>query len=186
MLNMISLLRTKKVLPVAGTLCLLILIVVGLGYSGFRRLASDTSAVVVGEMAPDFTLPDLHGQQVSLNQFRGQKVLLAFWASWCPPCQTEMTSLQQLHENPAVRNLNILAINVGETQEQAVAFVVRQQLSLPILFDATDAAQIGYGVRQLPVVFLVNGQGRIIARHLGLRDWNSSDVIAEINQLGGE
>jgi peroxiredoxin len=97
-----------------------------------------------------------------------------------------MASLQRLHDNPAVLNLKIIAVNVGETEEQVAIFADRQRLSLPILLDPVNDVQQSYGVFQLPLAVLVDGQGRIIARHFGLRDWNSSDVIAELNQLGGE
>ena len=187
MLNMAGKIRTKKLLSFLTILSLLILIVIGLSFSGCRRNeALHGTGAMVGELAPDLSLPDMSGRQLSLSQFRGQKVLLAFWASWCPPCQTEMASLQSLHDNPAVRNLKILAVNVGEKKGQIASFIARNQLSLPILFDAEGVVQRRYGVHQLPIVFLVDGQGRIIARHLGLRDWNSTDVITELNQLGGE
>ncbi|MCD4687740.1 MAG: TlpA family protein disulfide reductase [Desulfuromonadaceae bacterium] len=136
--------------------------------------------------APDFLLPDLYGRQRSLSQFRGHNVLLVFWASWSPPCRAEMASLQRLHDNSAVQNLKVIAVNVGETKGQVASFVDRQQLSLPILLDAGNDVQQLYGVNQLPLAFLVDRQGRIIARHLGLRDWNSSDVITELNLLSGE
>ena len=141
---------------------------------------------MVGGPAPDFLLPDLYGSQRSLSQFRGHNVLLVFWASWCPPCRAEMASLQRLHDNSAVQNLKVIAVNVGETKGQVASFVDRQQLSLPILLDAGNDVQQLYGVNQLPLAFLVDRQGRIIARHLGLRDWNSSDVITELNLLSGE
>jgi peroxiredoxin len=184
---MVGRIRTKKLLEDAAFLGLLVLVAAGLCFSGCRRNeALHETGAIIGELAPDLSLPDITGRQLSLSQFRGQKVLLAFWASWCPPCQTEMASLQRLYENPNARNLKILAVNVGETAGQIAPFMARYQLSLPILFDAEGEVQNRYGVHQLPIVFLIDGQGRIVARHLGLRDWNSSDVIAELNQFGGE
>jgi peroxiredoxin len=187
MLTMIGIIRTLPLLSLATILCILTLVGSGLCFSGCRRNSDlHVPAAEVGVMAPEVSLPDMTGRQVSLGQFRGQKVLLAFWASWCPPCQTEISSLQRLHDNPAVRNLKILAVNVGENKGQIASFIARQHLSLPILVDTEGIVQQRYGVQQLPIVFLVDGQGKIIARHLGLRDWNSRDAISELNQLGGE
>lgn len=187
MLTMVCRIRTTPLVFFAKILCFLALVGVGLCFSGCRRSGDLTAAeAVVGELAPELSLPDMGGRQVALSQFRGNKVLLAFWASWCPPCQTEISSLQRLHDNPAVQNLTILAVNVGESKRQIASFIARRKLSLPILFDVEGIAQKRYGVNQLPIVFLVDGQGKIIARHLGLRDWNSRDVITELNQLGGE
>lgn len=179
--------RTKELFSVAASFGLLVLLFAGIYFSGCRRDAAlPETGATVGELAPDVSLLDMDGRPLALSQFRGQKVLLAFWASWCPPCQTEMATLQRLHDNSAVRNLQILAINVGETKRQIASFVARRQLTFPILIDNQGVARQRYGVNQLPVVFLVDDQGRIIARHLGLRDWNSRDVITELNRLGGE
>lgn len=187
MLMMVSRIRTLPLLSIATILCVLALVGSSLCFLGCRRneVLYEPGAMV-GELAPDVSLVDMAGRQVALSQFRGQKVLLAFWASWCPPCQTEMSSLQRLHDNPAVRNLKILAVNVGESKEQIASFVSRQQFSLPIFVDAEGIVQKRYGVNQLPIVFLVDGQGMIVARHFGLRDWNSRDVITELNQFGRE
>lgn len=166
---------------------LVLLIVAGLLYSAsWRASPPDKAGAVVGGLAPDFTLTDMSGRQLSLRQFRGRKVLIAFWASWCPPCRAEMASLQRLHDSPAVDNLTVLAVNSGETQAQIAAFVTRQQLSLPVLIDADNDLQQRYGVYQLPLAFLVDSQGRIVARHLGVRDWSSAEIIAELNRMGRE
>lgn len=187
MLNMADRMLTKKLLLFLVVPGLLVLLVGGLWYAGsWRGKALPKTGVLVGGPAPEFLLPDRYGRQLSLSQFRGQNILLVFWASWCPPCRKEMESLQRLHDNSAIQNLKVIAVNVGETKEQVVFFADRQQLSLTILLDTENNVQQRYGVYQLPLAFLVDGQGRIIARHLGLRDWNSSDVIAELNQLGGE
>ncbi|OEU60971.1 MAG: hypothetical protein BA870_03000 [Desulfuromonadales bacterium C00003094] len=187
MLNMADRMPTKKLLLFIVVPGLLILLVASLWHvSSWRGEALPERGAMVGGPAPDFLLPDRYGHQLSLSQFRGHNVLLVFWASWCPPCRTEMASLQRLHDNSAVQNLKVIAVNVGETEEQVAFFADRQQLSLPILLDLGNDVQQRYGVYQLPLAFLVDGQGRVIARHLGLRDWNSNDVIAELNQLGGE
>lgn len=184
---MVGRIRTNPLLFFAEMLCLLALVGTGLCFFGCRGNAElHGPAAEVGKTAPELSLPDMAGRQVSLSQFRGQKVLLAFWASWCPPCQKEMSSLQRLHDNPAVRNLKILAVNVGESKRRVASFIARQKLSLPILIDAEGIVQERYAVQQLPMVFLIDDQGKIIARHLGLRDWNSGDAITELNQLGGE
>lgn len=187
MLTMVSRTWIKKLLLFAVGIGLLLLLVASLWYeSPWRGEMLPKAGVLVDNFAPDFSLSDRHGQQISLSQFLGQNVLLVFWASWCPPCRTEMASLQGLHDNSVVQNLKVIAVNVGETEEQVASFATRHQLSLSILLDIDNDVQQLYGVYQLPLAFLVDGRGKIVARHLGLRDWNSSDVITELNQLRGE
>ncbi|MEZ4485798.1 MAG: TlpA disulfide reductase family protein [Syntrophotaleaceae bacterium] len=161
-------------------------IIAGLLYGGLRRPSPDKANAVVGALAPEFTLTDISGGQLSLGQFRGRNVLIVFWASWCPPCRAEMASLQLLHNSNTVKNLAILAVNAGETQGQVAAFVSQQKLTLPVLLDVENDLQQLYGVYQLPLAFLVDSQGKIVARHLGMRDWNSTEAIAALNRLGRE
>lgn len=184
MLGMQNSKPVTKVLWLIGVVGALILLFVESGrFSAGPAPQAPVAGDALGVLAPDFNLADLTGRQLSLAQFRGRKVLIVFWASWCPPCRTELPSLQRLNDNPAVEDLTILAVNIGEAEERVAAFVARQRLSLPVLLDREGVAQRLYGAYQLPLTVVVDGQGRIAGRHLGLRDWNSAEAIAELKRL---
>ncbi len=136
----------------------------------------------VGEQAPEFSLPDIEGEEVELSRFRGKFVLLGFWASWCPPCREEMPSLEKFHRKFTGDKLALLTVNVGEPPSEVRAFVSSNSLTFPVLLDPSGKVQKLYGAYQFPVFFLIDPQGRIVTRYLGLRNWTSPEVRRELNE----
>ena len=127
----------------------------------------------VGELAPDFVLNVLDEDPVKLSDFRGQIVVLNFWASWCPPCRAEMPEFQALWEERGASGRNdlvILAVDFlpEDTVGAAAGFVEEFELTFPILFDTSDGdvAQ-RYGVRGLPATFFIDRDGVMRSRNLG-------------------
>src|SRR5690625_3213867 len=110
---------------------ILVVVVVGLlGWAVYDFVISDDEAaeeaatekddevgIEVGDTAPNFTLETLDGEEVKLSDYRGQKVLLNFWATWCPPCRAEMPDMQKYHEEDD--DAVILAVNLTETEKSS-------------------------------------------------------------------
>jgi len=96
-----------------------------------------TASPLVGKQAPDFTLPALDGAEVSLSQFRGQPVLINFWASWCIPCREEMPELVRAYEAHKAEGFIILGVNLTheDTLSDAQAFAKEFSISFPVLLD---------------------------------------------------
>ena len=139
---------------------------------------------LVGNVAPDFTLTDMQGQQVSLSQFRGKVVIINFWATWCPPCREEMPSMERLYRDYQDKGLVMLAVNVDENGQQAVAkFLQRTPHSFPILIDSKNVAQNTYGVFRFPESFIIDRNGVVVEKIIGGRDWMSGSVFKLINFL---
>jgi len=115
----------------------------------------------VGKLAPDFQLQSLDGQVVSLSDFRGEAVLLNFWATWCGPCRFEMPFLQQVYEERSDQGLVILAVNIGESQSEVKEFMESFDLSfLTVLDTATEVAR-QYNIRGIPTTFFLDKDGVI-------------------------
>ena len=139
---------------------------------------------LVGNIAPDFTLTDMQGQQVSLSQFRGKVVIVNFWATWCPPCREEMPSMEKLYRDYQDKGLVMLAVNVDENGKQAVAkFLQRTPHSFPILLDSENVAQNTYGVFRFPESFIIDRNGVVVEKIIGGRDWMTGSVFKLINFL---
>jgi peroxiredoxin len=116
--------------------------------------------VKVGQPAPDFSLPDLSGNSVTLSSYRGQKVVLMdFWATWCGPCRMAMPGLQDLQDKFKDRGLEILSVNQGETAEPVRNFIQRKKYSFHVILDQDGAIGGQYGVRGIPTLVLVDKKG---------------------------
>jgi peroxiredoxin len=118
-------------------------------------------------MAPDFELLGVDGAVHQLSQWRGQPVLLNFWATWCPPCRAELPALQAASERYAGR-ITIIGIAVGETAEQVAPFVAQYGLTYPLLLDLdNNVTEARYAIRGLPTTLFVAADGIVSARHIG-------------------
>lgn len=116
-----------------------------------------------GFPAPDFTLPTLAGGETTLSAYRGQVVILNFWASWCGPCRAEMPALEQVYAAQRAHGLEVLAVNSTVQDSLAAAHDFAQALGLtfPVPLDHTGTAT--YLVRGLPSTFVIDRRGVIRA-----------------------
>jgi peroxiredoxin len=116
-----------------------------------------------GFLAPDFSLPDLAGQSVTLSDLRGQVVVLNIWATWCPPCRAEMPALQAVYADYAGRDLLVLAVNstVQDDPAAIAPFLAENGLTFPVLLDGDGTVTGAYQVRSLPTTFFIGRDGVI-------------------------
>jgi thiol-disulfide isomerase/thioredoxin len=135
------------------------------------------------DTAPDFTLSDPNGRKVSIKDFRGKVVFLNFWATWCESCRDEMPSMERLYREFKGQGLEIVAVNVKEKQPQAMAFYRKLQLSYPVLLDTEGAVGQLYGAFGLPVTYLIDRKGIVLARLWGPADWYSPGARKLIGSL---
>lgn len=140
-----------------------------------EQIASGTAVGLgVGEKAPDFKLQTLDGKEVSLSDYRGKKVILNFWATWCPPCKAEMPHMQSFYEEQAEEsNVEILAVNLmsQDNGKKAVADFVKQYgLTFPIPLDESGTAGERYDIVTIPTSYIVNTDGTIHQKIIGPMD----------------
>lgn len=143
-----------------------------------------SDAELVGQPAPDFTLPTLNGDEISLSDFRGQPVLINFWASWCEPCRIEMPILINAYQRYSADGLVILGLNVTEedTIEGASSFVDEFAVPYPILLDQLEhVSHDDYMMIGLPMSVFIDQTGIVKRVVIGaLRDDEIDLYIAEI------
>lgn len=134
--------------------------------------------------APDFSLKDLIGNKVELNQFKGKVIFLNFWATWCSPCREEMPSLEVLHQHFKDKNFILLAISVDYGGLKPVQeFVNKHHFTFPVLLDPRCKTYDLFGVRGIPTTYLIDKKGRMVGKAVGPRDWKSPEVISLINLM---
>jgi cytochrome c biogenesis protein CcmG, thiol:disulfide interchange protein DsbE len=142
---------------------------VAAGWIWLSRPAASSSAAGLpaprqGFLAPDFTLATRDGKKASLSDFQGKVVLINFWASWCPPCEAEMPSLQAAYQAYGNQGFTVLAIDSTGDQDEVNAasqFAVTHNLDFPMLYDVSGETSQLYQVQALPTSFFVDHHGKI-------------------------
>ena len=136
--------------------------------------------------APDFTLRDAGGGTVSLSGYRGNLLLLNFWATWCGPCREEMPSMEQLSRNFGGQGFTILAVNQKESAAQVTKYMKTHGLNFSAPLDLDGRVNTAYRVYGIPVTYLIDGGGNAIGMKSGPRDWARRDVVDVFRKLVGE
>ena len=137
-------------------------------------ISGAVAGIEIGDRAPDFTLETLDGKKVSLSDYRGKKVILNFWATWCPPCKAEMPHMQSFYKKEAKKsNVEILAVNLTSEDrgKAAVAeFAKQYSLTFPILLDEDGTIGPKYQVATIPTTYIFNTDGTVHQKIIGPMD----------------
>ncbi|MCX5716047.1 MAG: TlpA disulfide reductase family protein [Candidatus Omnitrophica bacterium] len=124
---------------------------------------AQNEGVGIGNKAPDFTLPDISGKQVSLKDTiaANKATLLVFGATWCPYCRNEIPELKQLNSSHAKKGLKILSVDIGESPKKVESFAKQQGIDYTVLVDEDNRVASQYGVMGIPANILVDQSGEI-------------------------
>lgn len=153
--------------------------------SGYEVDLMDGVGVQKGDIAPDFTLKTLDGKTVSLSDYRGKKVIVNFWATWCTPCRTEMPHMQKYYEKSAAKeNVEILALNLtydDKGPDNVQNFVNSYDLTFPIVLMEEDTLLDTYEILTIPSSIFIDTEGRVQTHFTGMLD--QEKMIHFIGQL---
>ena len=125
-----------------------------------------------GQLAPDFELKTLDGETVKLSDYKGQRVMLNFWATWCPPCRAEMPDMQKFQEN---KDVQVLAVNLLETEsnpDNVQEFINELKLTLTVPLDELSAVSNEYQIIAYPTSYMIDSNGRIQSVVLGALNYD--------------
>lgn len=138
---------------------------------------------LVGKKAPDFFLKDMNEKPFSLSSLKGKVVLINFWATWCPPCRSEMPSLNKLHKEFGSGELVVLAVSTDKTSSGVRDFLSKHPVDFPVLMDSDSKVSRQFKVFSLPTTFLLDKRGVIRQRFLGEEEWDSPAMREKITTL---
>ena len=147
----------------AGVFLVLAMMVVACAGPG----AGAAQGVNQGNQARDFTLETLEGDELSLRDYRGNVVLVNFWATWCAPCRDEIPDIQATYEAYQDDGFVVLGVNVEESRQQVEPFVAALGMTYPVLLDETGQVLKMYRAIGLPMSVILDQDGVIKVRHIG-------------------
>jgi len=136
----------------------------------------------IGSAAPDFTVHDSE-RTVTLSQFKGQVVVLNFWATWCPPCIEEMPSLVQMQQRMQSKGVTVLAVSVDADEKQYRRFLREHNVSLLSVRDADQKSNELYGTFKFPETYVIDRNGVVRRKFIGAVDWTEPEVIDFLGKL---
>lgn len=149
----------------------------------FVFVAATAQAKPISGKAPDFTLKSRSGQNLKLSDFRGQVVMLNFWASWCGPCRQEMPIMEQYYKKYKKLGFTILGVNVEEDSSKANAYLRDIKVSFPILYDNTNQLSKTYDVSAMPTTIMIDRNGNMRFLHQGFKSGTEKEYKKEIKKL---
>lgn len=136
-----------------------------------------------GSEAPDFALRSLAGQNMRLSEFRGQIVMLSFWATWCGDCRAQLERLGEMHTRYQDAGVELLAVSLDQNRKQAEDMTARIKASYPVLHDqAGDVGKL-YDVSRMPVMVLIDRGGVVRDVFEGFRRGNEEQYLERVQAL---
>jgi peroxiredoxin len=117
---------------------------------------------------------------VNLKDYRGRFILLNFWATWCLPCLKEMPDFEKAYQQMGQEKLIVLAVGMGEDTKKISKFAEKYGFTFPMVADPKLEITNLYGVKNIPVTYLIDPEGVVLGRALGIRDWANPDLLAFI------
>ncbi|WP_096084858.1 TlpA disulfide reductase family protein [Agaribacterium haliotis] len=145
------------------------------------------AAVSEGNLAPNFKLPGLKntetGAMVSLSDYKGKVVYLDFWASWCGPCRVSLPLLNDMYKELAPKGFEVVAVNIDETQADAVNFLTEYPVDYPVLADPEGSVPAVYEPKGMPTSYLIDRSGRVQIVHTGFKKGDLPAIRSKIETL---
>lgn len=124
------------------------------------------------KVLPQFALLDASGKTLDIQDFKGKKIFVNLWATWCPPCRAEMPSIAKLYEAADKEKVQFVLLSLDTDFETAKKYVQENKLNVPVFFPAGDLPEL-LSVNNIPTTFIFDEQGRLTAQHEGSENYNT-------------
>lgn len=129
---------------------------------------STGSAVEIGKEAPEFSLADINGKEVSLSQFKGQVIILDFFATWCPPCRKEVPDFIELQKAYGDKGFTMVGVALVNADD-ARGFAAKENINYTVLVDNGKVSEMYGPIRSIPTTFIIDKSGNIAKMYIGFR-----------------
>lgn len=155
----------------------------GVALAALLAVAGSVSAATQlrGAEAPDFVLKSLSGENLRLSEYRGEVVMLSFWAAWCGDCRAQLTELATMRDRYQDAGVELLAVSLDQNARQASE--VMAGASYPVLHDAAGEVGRLYDVTKMPVMVLIDRGGVVREVFEGFRRGNEQEYLERVQAL---
>jgi len=153
---------------------------------GLPPLTHGLTPIDITINAPELRFLNLDEEMVDIKDLKGKVIVVNFWATWCPPCRREMGSLERLYQATKDKNVEILAVNIGEDIDTVFSFLgtVEPTPNFKMLFDYEAVSMNKWGVKGLPTTYIIKPDGTIAYKAVGGREFDHPDILQKVTQLG--
>ncbi len=141
---------------------ILLVMLAALCYTMYNSVFAKQDRVKEGSIAPNFVLQSVDGKQIELKDLKGKGVFLNFWGTWCGPCKQEFPYMANQYEVFKDRGVEIVAVNVGESNIAVKNFMESYGVNFPVAMDKDRQVTEAYDITPLPTTFLINPEGKVI------------------------
>jgi peroxiredoxin len=141
------------------------------------------SSGLEGRTAPDFALKSSTGENLRLSEYRGEVVMVNFWATWCGPCRQEMPLLDELYQRYQRVGFNLLGVNIDDDSRRAMQMIAELGVNFPVLFDDRKEVSKLYEVEAMPVTVLIDREGNVRYVHHGYKPGYEEKYLDEVRSL---
>ncbi len=141
------------------------------------------SSGLVGNKAPDFALKSSTGENLRLSEYRGEVVMINFWATWCGPCRQEMPLLDDLYNRYERVGFKLLGVNIDDNSQRAIDMMRELGVNFPVLFDASKDVSKLYEVNAMPVTVILDREGNVRHVHQGYKPGYEEKYLNEVRAL---
>ena len=142
-------------------------------------------AAEINDVSPECPLPNFKemNQIVNFSKTHHKALYLGFWASWCGPCQASFPFLQNLHQELSTQGLEVVAVNVDETRDDALAFLNKHPADFTVLADPEGSCPQKFQLKVMPTSFLINAEGKIVGMWQGFHEDEKQSILQHIKKV---
>ena len=134
----------------------------------------DSNAASAEVFVPSFSLKDVNGKVVNLQSFRGKKLFVNLWASWCPPCKREIPSIEKLYQSVDTNKTKFLLVSFDDKFEPAMKYISSKKITLPIYYPMENPPAL-FQVQGIPATFIFNENGELVKRVDGGENYDTKE-----------
>jgi peroxiredoxin len=150
---------------------------------GAAVIAATATPAAAAAPAPDFSLAARGTTRLSLSQYRGQVVMLNFWATWCGPCRQEMPLLDAMYKRYKAMGFTLIGVNVEPDRQAAEEFLAKLPVTFPVAFDTDSKVSQLYNVQGMPSSVIIDRKGKARVVHRGYRPGDENEYLDQIRAL---